>query len=110
VDGIFQTTVDGKYISVNRALARIYGYESVEQMLMTIVDVSSQLYIEPERRRQFQDLMESNDTITDFESQVYRRDRSTVWISENVRALRDEKGRILYYEGTVEDISQRKLA
>ncbi|MBD2188639.1 PP2C family protein-serine/threonine phosphatase [Pseudanabaena mucicola] len=110
VDGIFQTTIDGKYISVNRALARIYGYESVEQMLMAIVDVSSQLYVDPNRRRQFQDLMEANDTITGFESQVYRRDRSTIWISENVRALRNEQGQLLYYEGTVEDISQRKLA
>lgn len=110
VDGIFQTTVDGRYLSVNPALARIYGYDSVEQMLEQIVDVKTQLYVERDRRQQFQLLMEKNDTITNFESQVYKRDRTTIWISENVRALRDEYGQILYYEGTVEDISQRKIA
>lgn len=110
VDGIFQTTVDGKYLSINPALARIYGYESVEQMLKQIVDVKTQLYVDRDRRQQFQMLMEENDTITNFESQVYKRDRTTIWISENVRALRDDQGKILYYEGTVEDISQRKIA
>jgi len=110
VDGIFQTTVDGKYLSVNPALARIYGYDSVEQMLEQIVDVKTQLYVNRDRRQQFQTLMDTNDTITNFESQVYRRDRTTIWISENVRALRDDQGKILDYEGTVEDISQRKIA
>jgi PAS domain S-box-containing protein len=110
VDGIFQTTVDGRYLSVNPALARIYGYDSVEQMLAQIVDVKTQLYVERDRRQQFQSLMEENDTITNFESQVYKRDRTTIWISENVRALRDVQGKLLYYEGTVEDISQRKIA
>ncbi len=110
VDGIFQTTVDGKYLSINPALARIYGYDSVEQMLEQIVDVKTQLYVNRDRRQQFQTLMDANNTITNFESQVYKRDRSTIWISENVRALRDDQGKILYYEGTVEDISQRKIA
>jgi phosphoserine phosphatase RsbU/P len=110
VDGIFQTTVDGKYLSVNPALAKIYGYDSVEQMLSEIADIKTQLYVDHDRRRQFQELMEANDTIVNFESQVYKCDRTTIWISENVRALRDKKGKILYYEGTVEDISQRKIA
>ncbi len=110
VDGIFQTTVDGKYLSINPALARVYGYDSVEQMLKQIVDVKTQVYVDRDRRQQFQMLMEENDTITNFESQAYKRDRTTIWISENVRALRDDQGKILYYEGTVEDISQRKIA
>ncbi|TYQ31253.1 SpoIIE family protein phosphatase [Pseudanabaena sp. UWO310] len=110
VDGIFQTSPEGKYLSVNLALAKIYGYESVEQMVAQLVDVNTQLYVDPDRRQQFQALMDVNDTITNFESQVYKRDRNAIWISENVRVLRDQHGRILYYEGTVEDISQRKLA
>ena len=110
VDGIFQTTVDGKYLSANPALARIYGYDSVEQMLTQIQDIQNQLYVDLDRRHYFQLLMETNDTIIDFESQVYKCDRTTIWISENVRALRDKNGNILYYEGTVEDISQRKIA
>ncbi len=110
VDGIFQTTVDGKYLSVNPALAKIYGYDSVEQMLAQIADLKTQLYVDRHRRQQFQELIEVNDTIINFESQVYKRDRTTIWISENIRALRDENGKTLYYEGTVEDISQRKIA
>jgi phosphoserine phosphatase RsbU/P len=110
VDGIFQTTVEGKYLSVNPALAKIYGYDSVEQMLAQIADIKTQLYLDRNRRQQFQKLMEANDTIVNFESQVYKRDRTTIWISENVRALRDDQGKIFGYEGTVEDISQRKIA
>ncbi len=110
VDGIFQTTINGKYISVNPALAHIYGYDSVEQMLDELVDIETQLYVDSDRRHQFQQLIEANDKITNFESQIYKRDRSTIWISENVRAIRDRQGNIIYYEGTVEDINQRKIA
>jgi len=110
VDGIFQTTVDGHYLSVNPALARIYGYESPEQMLREVVDIETQIYVDRDRRQQFRDLMENNDTITKFESEIYKRDRSIIWISENVRVLRDNNGDIIHYEGTVEDITQRKLA
>jgi PAS domain S-box-containing protein len=110
VDGIFQTTVDGHYLSVNPALARIYGYDSPEQMLKEVVDIQNQIYVDRDRRQQFRDLMETNDTITKFESEIYQRDRSIIWISENVRVLRDNKGNIINYEGTVEDITQRKLA
>ena len=110
VDGIFQTTVDGHYLSVNPALARIYGYDSPEQMLREVVDIETQIYVARDRRQQFRALMEANDTITKFESQIYKRDRSIIWISENVRVLRDNNGDIIHYEGTVEDITQRKLA
>jgi PAS domain S-box-containing protein len=110
VDGIFQTTVTGQYLSANLALAKIYGYESVGQMLIEIADTKTQLYVEADRRQQFQELMEVNSTITNFESQAYKRDRTMIWISENVRALRDQNNQIIYYEGTVEDISQRKIA
>ncbi|MDX2254462.1 MAG: SpoIIE family protein phosphatase [Pseudanabaenaceae cyanobacterium bins.39] len=110
VDGIFQTTVNGQYLSINPALAKIYGYESVEDMLNNVTDIEQDLYVDRDRRRQFQEAMDRQDTITNFESEVYKKDHSTIWISENVRAFRDENGKILFYEGTVEDITQRKLA
>ena len=110
VDGIFQTSVDGKYISVNPALAKIYGYESVEQMLSMVASIEQDVYVDRDRRHAFQKLMDVNDTLTGFESEVYKRDGSTIWISENVRAFRDGDGKIIYYEGTVEDITQRKDA
>ncbi len=108
VEGIFQTTPQGHYLSVNPALARIYGYETTEELQASISDIANQLYIDPLRRRQFAELLEQNDVITDFESQIRRRDGKVIWISENARAQRDAAGNLQYYEGTVEDITERK--
>jgi sigma-B regulation protein RsbU (phosphoserine phosphatase) len=109
VEGIFQTTPDGHYLSANPALARIYGYESALELMTHLTDIADQLYVEPGRRQEFVRLMENYDVVTDFESRVQRRDGRIIWIAENVRAVRDEKHQLLYYEGTVEDITERKL-
>jgi sigma-B regulation protein RsbU (phosphoserine phosphatase) len=108
VEGIFQTTADGRYISANPALARIYGYDTAEELMSELTDIAHQLYVEPGRRAEFVHLMEEHDVVTEFESRVLRRDGSIIWISENVRAVRDERQQLLYYEGTVEDITERK--
>jgi sigma-B regulation protein RsbU (phosphoserine phosphatase) len=108
VEGIFQTSAEGRYLSANPALARIYGYDSPKELMAGLTDIAHQLYLEPGRREEFIRLMEQHDVVTDFESKVLRRDGSVIWISENVRAVRDAKQRLLYYEGTVEDITQRK--
>ncbi len=110
IEGIFQTTPDGRYIDCNPALARIYGYESAAQLLANLTDIRRQLYVEPHRRNEFIKRLHSCDGLSEFESQVYRKDGSIIWISENARAVRDEKGTLLYYEGFVTDITQRKLA
>src|SRR5262249_11360114 len=73
-------------------------------------DIGSRLYVQTGRREEFIRVMQENDTLTGFESQIYRRDGSVIWISENCRAIRDKQGRLLYYEGTVEDITQRRHA
>ena len=108
VEGIFQTTPDGHYISANPALARIYGYETPEELIEALTDISRELYVEPGRRAEFIALMEKHDVVTGFESRVFRKDRSIIWISENVRAVRNREGKLLQYEGTVEDITERK--
>ncbi|HVV72832.1 MAG TPA: SpoIIE family protein phosphatase [Verrucomicrobiae bacterium] len=110
VEGIFQTTPDGRYLMANAALARIYGYPSPEELMQDLTDISRRLYVLEGRRDEFIRLMQEDDVITGFESQVHRKDGSTIWISENCRAIRDRKGRLLYYEGTVEDITQRRRA
>lgn len=109
-EGIFQTTPDGRYISANPALARIYGYSSPEELITHLVDIGRDLYVEPGRRAEFIRSMEEHDVVADFESRVYRRDGSIIWIAENVRAVRDERHQLLFYEGTVEDITERKRA
>jgi ammonium transporter, Amt family len=110
VEGIFQTTEGGKYLAANPALARIYGYESVAAMQAEIQNIAAELYIDSTRRADFQRLMAEHDVITDFESEVRRKDGDVIWIVENARACRDEAGKLLYYEGTVEDITHRKQA
>ncbi len=110
VEGIFRTTPDGHYLLANIALAKIYGYESPVELMASITDIAHRLYVEPGRREEFVQLMQANDTITGFESKIYRKDETIIWIAENCRAVRDAQGNLLYYEGTVEDISERKHA
>ncbi len=108
VEGIFQTTADGRYLSANPALARIYGYDTPEEMMLELTNIQQQLYVDPGRRQAFILELEKEGAVTGFESQVYRRDGSVIWISENARSVFDDHGNLLYYEGTVEDITQRK--
>lgn len=110
VEGIFQTTVDGRYLMANPALARIYGYGSAEELMNSVTDIGRRLYVQPGRREEFKRTMEATDTITGFESEIFRKDGSIIWISENCRAVRDDQGRLLHYEGTVEDITARRAA
>nr|WP_228056490.1 PAS domain S-box protein [Microcoleus sp. LEGE 07076] len=110
VSGIFQTTPDGRYLSANPALARIYGYNSPAELMGNLTDISDQLYVNPDRRGEFVSALQARGIVSDFESQIYRRDGAVIWISENARAVRDPDGKLLYYEGFVEDITQRKNA
>jgi sigma-B regulation protein RsbU (phosphoserine phosphatase) len=108
VEGVFRTTPDGHYLLANVALARIYGYESPVELMASIKDIATRLYVEPGRREEFVRLMRENDTLTGFESKIYRKDGTIIWISENCRAVRSAPGQLVYYEGTVEDITERK--
>lgn len=108
VEGIYQTTVEGRYLRVNPALAKIYGYESTEGLIKGLTDIAGQLYLDPTRRDDFKRIMQDQGVVQDFEAQVYRADRSVIWITENARCVRGADGAIMYYEGTVEDITRRK--
>src|SRR6201999_48253 len=111
VEGIFQTTPEGKYISANPALARMYGYDSAEALIADLTDITRKLYVQPGRRAEFIQLVRENGKVIEFESQIYRRDRSVIWISESARVVRDEVSQeVLYYEGMVQDITRRKAA
>ena len=110
VEGIFQTTPDGHYINVNPALARIYGYETPRALISSLTDIRGQLYVHASRRDEFARRLQEHSTVSGFESQVYRRDGQVIWITETARAVRDLSGALLYYEGTVEDITERKRA
>ena len=110
MEGIFQSTPSGGYISANPALAKLYGYDSPEELMSDIKNISQQLYVDAERRLEFVAAMEADNAVSGFESMVCRKDGRRIWVSENVRAVRDSKGELLHYEGTVSDITERKLA
>ncbi|MCU0537754.1 MAG: PAS domain S-box protein [Hydrococcus sp. Prado102] len=110
VSGIFQSTPDGRFLSANSRLAAIYGYESVEALLEGVTDIEQQIYVMPERRQELVSFIQEQGAVANFESLVYRQDKMIIWISENTRCVRDCNGKLLYYEGTVTDISDRKQA
>ncbi len=110
IEGIFQSTPDGRYISANPALARLYGYPSPEELIANLTDIAHQLYVDPQSRAELTQRLHEHDVVSGFEVQIYRRDGTVIWISESVRAVRDARDALLYYEGSVEDITERKQA
>ncbi len=107
-EGIFQTSPDGRYLNVNPALARIYGYATAAELMDSIGDIQHQVYRDPARRTEFMRLMKKTGAVTNFVSEIRRKDGERIWISENSRAVHDENGNLLFYEGTVEDVTQTK--
>ncbi|MEG4024120.1 PAS domain S-box protein [Microcoleus sp. S13C4] len=110
LNGIFQTASDGKYISANPALAQLYGYESPAELIAAQPNFHNQLYVKPNRRDDFAALMNEYGILSNFESEIYHKDGSIIWISENCRAVCDEAGNLLYYEGFIKDITENKQA
>ena len=109
VEGIFQTTPEGHFLSVNPALARIYGYSTPEELTSNLTKLRQQAYVNPQRQEEFMRAINKSGEVSGFESEVYRADGYVIWISESARAVRDEDGNTLYYEGSIEDISDRKV-
>lgn len=107
-EGIFQVTPQGQYITVNPALATILGYASPEELMTKITNITEQLYVDSLQREDLTTMLEEYNTLSDVESQVYRQDGSVIWISENIRTVRDANGQLLHYEGTVSNVTERR--
>ena len=110
VEGIFQTSPEGKFLSANPAMARMAGYDSTEELMSSVTDIGKQLYVNPNDRATFITLMKEKGGVEGFEVEHYRKDRSIFWASINAHAVKDETGNILNFEGTFEDITPRKQA
>jgi PAS domain S-box-containing protein/putative nucleotidyltransferase with HDIG domain len=106
-EGIYLITSEDGYLTANHALAGILGYRSTAALLK-VTGKGHKLYVKPDRQTRFFRLLQENDSISGFESQVRRKDGSIIWISENVKAVRNGRGKLLYYLGTVEDITAKK--
>lgn len=109
-EGIFKTTPEGKYLSVNPALAQIMGYASIEDLMQNVTNVDRQIYVETGRRDDFVRLITERGKVEKFEAQVYRKDGSIIWTSENASVIYGDDGKPAYYVGVVEDITARKHA
>jgi len=110
--GIYRSTADvkGHLLTVNPAFAQILGYASPEEMIKELTDVSTQFYVNPDDRKRLQNLLKDEGVVRGFEAQVYRKNSEIIDVSENSHAMRDENNNILYYEGILEDITEKKQA
>ena len=108
VEGIFQTTLDGRIVSANPALAQMFGCKSPEELIRSVSDIGTEIYVNPDRRRDLMAILEKKGVAHNFEFEAKRQDGALKWASLNVRAIKDPQGRILYLEGTMEDITDRK--
>ncbi|MFN2358604.1 MAG: PAS domain S-box protein, partial [Desulfotignum sp.] len=108
VEGIYQTTPEGRFLSVNPSFLRIFGFSSQEELFLHFTDIGKQQYLIPEDREKFKKTIDAKGEITAFETQLLNKAGSPIWASMNARAVRDETGVLLFYEGFLQDITERK--
>jgi PAS domain S-box-containing protein len=108
IEGIYQVTSEGQFITANTAMAVMLGYGSPEELMSTVTDIAGQLYINPEERAKLKQLIKDAGQVKSFETQLYRKDGRVIWVSINIRAVCDKKGELLNYDGIAVDISKRK--
>ncbi len=105
IEGIFQSTVDGRYITANLALARIYGYETPKDLMSSVRAIEKDLYANPEARAELLRQLDKEDVVSSYVSEMVRKDGRSVWVRQNVRALRRDGRKLQHLEGSVEDIT-----
>ncbi|MEO6841267.1 MAG: PAS domain S-box protein [Bradyrhizobium sp.] len=110
VDGIYVTTPAGALLNANPALARMMGYETPEELIGGVRDISNTIYVDPHAREQYRALMERHGMVREFEYQVRQRGGAILWISDSATIVRDEAGVVVRYEGTIRDITDQKRA
>ena len=110
VIGIFQKAPDGRLLSANPALAQIFGYDSPAELMAGLTDVAHHGYVDSSQRELFKRQLEEKGSVHNLEYQAYRKDGSKIWLLENAHVIRNSSGATLYYEGTVADITDRKVA
>jgi PAS domain S-box-containing protein len=108
--GIYQTTPEGRFLSANLALARMHGYDTPEELINHMADITTQSYVNPEDREIFKRILCREGMVEKFETQLYKKDGAMIWVSINARVVKDSRGNISYYNGTIEDITERKRA
>jgi len=109
-EGIFQSTKEKCFLNVNPSMAMIMGFDSPEDMISSINDISRQLYVVPEHRRAINHMLRERRPVVGYETKFYRKDGRVMWGSLTVRAVSDQDGHLSHYEGMVLEITKRKQA
>ncbi|HBG20559.1 MAG TPA: hypothetical protein DDY32_15145 [Desulfobulbaceae bacterium] len=110
IEGMFQSSPEGRYYSVNPAMAELLGYASPVELLSSITDIATQTYVSTDDRRRFNRLLEQQGRVIEFETELRRKDGTVISVAISARAVRDAGGATLYYEGYLVDITRRKKA
>lgn len=108
--GLYQLTPEGIYLSANPAMSRILEYSSPEEMLRLIKNANGNVYPDIKEREKFINTLVSQEQVFGYETQVSTKDNGRIWVRENIRIVKDEQGNVLYFEGSMEDITKRKEA
>lgn len=110
IEGIFQSTPQGRFLSVNPSMAQMMGYASPDELLFSPFGIATHFYVHPGDRLRFCRLLDEKDSVFEFEAPLYRKDATRIIVSISARNVRDANGKILYYEGFMTDITKRKQA
>jgi PAS domain S-box-containing protein len=107
--GIFQTTIEGRFITVNKAMAHMFGYDSPEDLIREVTDIAGQLYIDPHDRQHIRKVLASEGKLTGYEFKAIKKNRQIIWVRAHIQVLHDKAG-MSYFEGMVEDVTERRIS
>lgn len=105
--GVFQSSVEGRYVCANPAYAKMLGYDSPEDLIASVTDIATQVYVDPNQRAAVVNLLTERRDMVDLEFQCRRKDGSVIWMRQDSYAVRDDSGAVLYFEGFARDITER---
>lgn len=108
IEGIYQMTPNGRYISANPALAKMFGFDSPAELMASRTDIRGQVYVDADMHEEFVSSLRKQGIVRNFEYRAYRKDKKVIWVSENAHVVRDRKGQLLHFEGTVQDVTEQR--
>ncbi len=110
IEGLFQISIAGRFLSVNPAMAHILGYESPDELVAEVTDIGRQLYVHPQERDILVSAIRERGEFHGYEVEFFRRDKQLIWVSISARMVRDPSGNPLFLEGFLTDVSDRRRA
>ncbi len=110
ISGIYQSSAEGRFINVNSALAEMMGYDNPEEFISAIRHIDEQVYVRPGDYQDFIKRLLFEGRVSNVETEVFRKDGNRIWVLQNARVVRNDKGAVEYYEGSIYDVTERRKA